>query len=82
MGLLRSLVDTEYKELKKFRRIADKIVALEDEYSKKNDEELANMTNVLKEMLENGKTINDEEVIVPAFATVREAGDRRMGEYP
>ena len=48
MGLLRSLVDTEYKELKKFRRIADKIVALEDEYSKKNDEELANMTNVLK----------------------------------
>ena len=33
MGILRSLVDTEYKELKRFRRIADKIVALEDEYS-------------------------------------------------
>ena len=82
MGLLRSLVDTEYKELKKFSRIADKIVALEDEYSKKNDEELANMTNVLKEMLENGKTINDEEVIVPAFATVREAAYRKIGEKP
>lgn len=82
MGLLRSLIDTEYKELKKFRRIADKIVALEDEYSKKNDEELANMTNVLKEMLENGKTINDEEVIVPAFATVREAAYRKIGEKP
>ena len=82
MGLLRSLVDTEYKELKKFRRIADKIVALEDEYSKKNDEELANMTNVLKEMLENGKTINDEDVIVPAFATVREAAYRKIGEKP
>ena len=82
MGLLRSLVDTEYKELKKFRRIADKIVALEDEYSKKNDEELANMTNVLKEMLENGKTINDEEVIVLAFATVREAAYRKIGEKP
>lgn len=82
MGLLRSLVDTEYKELKKFRRIADKIVALEDEYSKKNDEELANMTNVLKEMLENGKTINDEEVIVPAFATIREAAYRKIGEKP
>ena len=74
--------DTEYKELKKFRRIADKIVALEDEYSKKNDEELANMTNVLKEMLENGKTINDEDVIVPAFATVREAAYRKIGEKP
>ena len=82
MGILRSLVDTEYKELKRFRRIADKIVALEDEYSKMNDEELANMTNVLKEMLANGKTIDDEEVIVPAFATVREAAYRKIGEKP
>ena len=82
MGILRSLVDTEYKELKRFRRIADKIVALEDEYSKMNDEELANMTNVLKDMLANGKTIDDEEVIVPAFATVREAAYRKIGEKP
>ena len=82
MGILRSLVDTEYKELKRFRRIADKIVALEDEYSKMNDEELANMTNVLKEMLANGKTIDDEEVIVPAFATVREVAYRKIGEKP
>ena len=82
MGLIRSLVDTEYKELKRFRRIADKIVALEDEYSKKSDEDLANMTNVLKDMLENGKTIDDEDVIVPAFATVREAAFRKIGEKP
>ena len=82
MGILRSLVDTVYKELKRFRRIADKIVALEDEYSKMNDEELANMTNVLKDMLANGKTIDDEEVIVPAFATVREAAYRKIGEKP
>ncbi len=40
------------------------------------------MTNVLKEMLENGKTINDEDVIVPAFATVREAAYRKIGEKP
>ena len=40
------------------------------------------MTNVLKEMLENGKTINDEEVIVPAFATIREAAYRKIGEKP
>ena len=82
MGILRSLVDTEYKELKRFRRIADKIVALEDEYSKMNDEELANMTNVLKDMLANGKTVDDEEVIVPAFATAREAAYRKIGEKP
>ena len=82
MGILRSLVDTEYKELKKFKRIADKIVALDDEYSKKGDEELANMTNVLKEKLANGSTINDEDIIVPAFATIREAAYRKIGEKP
>ena len=29
MGLLKSLIDTEYKELKRFKKIADKIMALE-----------------------------------------------------
>ena len=82
MGLLRSLIDTEYKELKRFKKIADKIVALEDEYAAMSDEELASMTGKLKEMLENGKTVNDIEVIVPAFATVREAAYRKIGEKP
>ena len=82
MGLLKSLIDTEYKELKRFKKIADKIVALEDEYSKMSDDELASMTDKLKEMLENGKTINDESVIIPAFATIREAAYRIIGEKP
>ena len=82
MGLLKSLIDTEYKELKRFKKIADKIEALDEEYSKKSDEELSNMTNILKEELANGKTINDEDVIVRAFATVREAAYRKIGEKP
>ena len=82
MGLFRSLIDTEYKELKRFKKIADKIVALEDEYAAMSDEELASMTGKLKDMLENGKTINDTEVIVPAFATIREAAYRKIGEKP
>ncbi len=82
MGLLKSLVDTEYKELKRFKKIADKIIALDSEYSKKSDEELAGMTDKLKKMLADGKTINDEEVIVPAFATVREVAFRQIGEKP
>ena len=82
MGLLKSLIDTEYKELKRFKKIADKIVALEDEYAAMSDEELASMTGKLKEMLENGKTVNDVEVIVPAFATIREVAYRQIGEKP
>ncbi len=82
MGLLKSLVDTEYKELKRFKKIADKIIALDSEYSKKSDEELAGMTDKLKKMLADGKTINDEEVIVPAFATIREVAFRQIGEKP
>jgi preprotein translocase subunit SecA len=82
MGLLRGLIDTEYKELKRFRKIADKIMALDDQYSKMSDDELKHMTKDLKEMLENGKTVNDEEIIVPAFATIREAAWRVIGEKP
>ncbi len=80
MGIIKRLVDTEYKELKRFRKIADQIEALDEEYSKKSDKDLANMTNVLKEELKNGKTLDD--IIVPAFATAREAAYRMIGEKP
>lgn len=82
MGLLKSLIDTEYKELKKFRKIADKIVALDDEYTKKSDDELKATTIRLKERIEKGSTINDEDIIVEAFATAREAAWRMIGEKP
>ena len=82
MGLLRSLVDTEYKELKRFRKIADKIEALSDEYAKKSDKDLAAMTDILKDELDKGKSINDEDIIVRAFATAREAAYRLIGEKP
>ena len=82
MGLFRKLFDTEYKELKRFEKIADKIVALEDKYAAMSDEELAATTPKLKELLANGKTINDEEVMVPAFAAIREVAWRKIGEKP
>lgn len=82
MGLLKSLVDTEYKELKKFKKIADKIVALDDKYTNMSDEDLASTTAKLKAQLENGKTINDEEIIVTAFAAAREVAYRQIGEKP
>lgn len=82
MGLLRSLIDTEYKELKRFRKIADKIIAKEQEFMAMSDEDLKAMTSKLKDRLNNGETIDDEAIIVDAFATVREAASRVIGEKP
>ena len=48
MSLLKKLVDTEYKELKRFNKIADKIESLDETYSKMSDEELAKKTEELK----------------------------------
>ena len=80
MGILKKLFDTEYKELKRFKSIADEIESLSDEYSKMSDEELSGMTEKLKKELNNGKTLDD--IIVPAFATIREAASRKIGEKP
>ena len=80
MGIIKRLVDTEYKELKRFRKIADEIEALDEEYSKMSDKDLQGMTDKLKAELASGKTLDD--IIVPAFATAREAAYRKIGEKP
>ena len=80
MGLFRRLIDSEYKELKRFEKIADKIEALSDEMEALSDEELKAKTAEFKEQLENGTDL--EELVVPAFAVVREAAYRVIGEKP
>lgn len=80
MKFLKKLIDSEYRELCRFEEIAKKIVALDSEYSKLSDEELKNKTGEFKKELEQGKTLDD--IIVPAFATVREAAYRVIGEKP
>ena len=82
MNLLRSLIDTEYKELRRFRKIADKIEAVSDKFEAMSDDELAGMTDNLKERLEKGATINDEDIIIDAFATIREVAYRKINEKP
>lgn len=80
MGFFRKLVDSEYKELKRFEGIADKIVALDEEMQKLSDAELKAKTEEFKKELENGTDLDD--LIVPAFAVVREAASRVIGEKP
>lgn len=80
MKIFRKIFDHEYKELQKFESIAREIEALDDEYSKLSDESLKNKTNEFKERLKNGETL--EDIKVEAFATVREAAYRTIGEKP
>ena len=80
MSLLKKLVDTEYKELKRFNKIADEIEALDETYSKMSDEELKGKTAEFRERLAKGETL--EDIKVEAFATAREAANRMIGEKP
>ena len=80
MNILRRWFDHEYKELKRFGVLADSIEALSSEYSELSDEKLKAKTNEFKERLVNGETLDD--ILVEAFATIREAAKRVIGEYP
>ncbi|MCM1002153.1 preprotein translocase subunit SecA [Wolbachia pipientis] len=68
---------TNKKIIKSFRRIVQQINALEPEMQSLSDEELAGKTEEFKRELKNGKTLND--LLVPAFAVVREASRRFLG---
>ena len=80
MGFFRKLIDSEYKELKRFEKIANEIENLSAEMESLSDEELKAKTAEFKADLENGKTL--EDLVVPAFAVVREAAYRVIGEKP
>jgi len=80
MKFFKKIFDHEYKELQKFESIAREIDALDSEYSKLSDEELKGKTLLFKERLANGETL--EDIKVEAFATVREAAYRTIGEKP
>ena len=77
-GLLKKIFGTKNdREIKALTKEVEKINALESEYEKLSDEELKNKTNIFKERLQNGETLDD--ILVEAFATVREASKRILG---
>ena len=78
MNIFKKLFDHEYKELKKFNELASSIMDLDESYQKLSDEELKNKTTEFKERLKNGETLDD--ILVEAFATVREMAYRKLGE--
>jgi len=65
------------RELKRIRPVADKVMALEDEYKALSEQELKGKTEEFRNRLKNGETLDD--LLPEAFATVREASSRVLG---
>ncbi|MBF1048813.1 MAG: DEAD/DEAH box helicase, partial [Peptostreptococcus sp.] len=64
-------------EIKKINKIVDKIEAIEEEISSLSDEDLRNKTQLFKDRLDQGESIDD--ILVEAFAVAREACKRVLG---
>jgi preprotein translocase subunit SecA len=78
MGFLEKVFgDLNGKEIKKIEKIVNEIEALEKDMIELSDEELAAMTDKFKARLQQGETTDD--LLVEAFAVVREAAWRTLG---
>ncbi len=80
LGIFKKIFDHEYKELERFKLIANEVFALDEKYKKMTDKQLQGSTKKLQKRLEDGETLDD--IIPDAFATVREAAFRVIGEKP
>ncbi len=69
--------DYSKKEVKRVKKTADKVMDLEEKYSKMSDKELTAQTALLKERLANGETLDD--ILPDAFAVCREGAWRVLG---
>ena len=66
------------RKLKKFNTQVAAINQLEAEYEKLNDKDLKNKTLEFKSRIKSGESLDD--ILVEAFAVVREAGKRTLGQ--
>ncbi|MEU7832287.1 MULTISPECIES: preprotein translocase subunit SecA [unclassified Nonomuraea] len=68
----------EGKTLRKLKRIADQVNSIEDDFTSLSDAELRALTDEFKQRLADGETLDD--LLPEAFATVREAARRVLGQ--
>ena len=79
MSLLDKILRAgEGRQLRQLEKIAEEVNSFESKISALTDEELRNQTQLFKSQLEAGKTL--DEILPEAFATVREAAKRTLGQ--
>ena len=68
------------RAIKKYSKEADKVLAYETKMAALTDDELRAKTDYFKDLLSNGKTLDD--IKYEAFAVAREAAKRTIHEFP
>lgn len=79
-NLLDIVFNSDKNKLEAIEKAIKPVENLADKYREMDDEELQDQTPILKMRLMNGETLDD--ILPEAFATVREAAFRVIGEYP
>ena len=88
MAILGKLFDANKREVKSLAKLADKVLAKEEEYASFSDEQLQNKAEEFKEYVEEekekGRAVADilDDILVDAFATAREGAFRALGMKP
>ena len=77
-GLSKLLRAGEGRTVKRLDKMADQVIALEDDFAALSDEELKGKTDEFKKRLADGEDLND--ILLEAFATVREAAWRVLNQ--
>jgi len=78
LGFLGKIFDSNEKVIGGFKPVIEKINGLEDDFQKLTDKELKEKTAEFKERLSKGATL--DEILPEAFALVREAAKRTIGQ--
>lgn len=77
-GLSKLLRAGEGRTVKRLDKMADQVIALEDDFAALSDEELKGKTDEFRKRLADGEDLND--ILLEAFATVREAAWRVLNQ--
>ncbi|MDZ5471984.1 preprotein translocase subunit SecA [Bacillus sp. 31A1R] len=80
LGILNKVFDPNKRELKKLTRLSEQIDALASKMEALSDDELRGKTEEFKARYQKGETLDD--LLVEAFAVVREGAKRVLGLYP
>lgn len=80
ISTIKKVLNPSVKALKYADRLADQVIALDSKIQELSDEELKHKTVEFKNRIANGETLDD--LLVEAFAVVREASMRVLGMKP
>jgi len=80
LGVFKKVFDSNKRQVNRLEKIAERVDALGPEMAKLSDEELREKTEEFKARYRNGESLDD--LLVEAFAVVREGAKRVLGMYP